>query len=112
MPISDGWRKMTSPLRNLIGWRVAKTVSVYDYVQLIMLDGAILTICNEFKVGGGNDFDGLVGRKLIDISETVEEVQFCFEHETSLTVNLRPEAYHGPEAMVLHRKGEPIVVWN
>jgi len=49
---------------------------------------------------------------LLNASQDPSQVVLSFESGITLIVSLLPEAYHGPEAMVLNKEGEPIFVWN
>jgi len=103
---------MNNPLEQLIGQRVTKSGTVHDYAQVIFGNTSILTINNVYTVKGTRNLLELTGLALAGASENTDEVVLTFEDGTSINVNLLPEAYRGPEAMVLHRDGHPIVVWD
>jgi hypothetical protein len=63
-------------------------------------------------VSGNRTLGQLSGLFLTSVTENEEEAVLEFEDGTAIKVDLRSEAYHCPEAMVLHREGQPIVVWN
>jgi hypothetical protein len=103
---------MKNPLQELVGLRVTKAEVVQDYVQLIFGEAAGLTIANDYLISGKKDIAALGNLVLLDASQSESQVVLTFEHEIIVNVSLLPEAYHGPEAMVLNRTGQPIVVWN
>ena len=84
---------------------------VQDYAQVIF-ENAGLTIYNDYTVSGNRSLGQLSGLFLTSVTENEEEAVLEFEDGTAIKVDLRSEAYHCPEAMVLHREGQPIVVWN
>ncbi len=102
---------MSNPLEQLVGQRVTMSGTVQDYAQVIF-ENAGLTIYNDYTVSGSKNLAELRGLVLASVSENSEEVVLKFEDGTAINVDLRSDAYHCPEAMVLHREGQPIVVWN
>jgi len=48
----------------------------------------------------------------MSVSEDDDSVILRFDNGGTLSVSLLDEAWHGPEALVMHREGRPIVVWN
>ena len=103
---------MSNPLEQLIGQRVTKSIIGHDYAQVAFGASTILTITNAHTITGGKTLAELEGLALAGVFQDADEVVLTFEDGTTLNVNLRPDAYRGPEAMVLHRKGQAIVVWN
>ena len=103
---------MSNPLEQLVGQRVTKSGIVHDHAQVIFGSAAILTINNDYTITDTKNPAELEGLTLTGVSQNAEEVVLTFADGTALDVNLRPDAYHGPEAMTLHRQGQPIVVWN
>jgi hypothetical protein len=55
---------------------------------------------------------GLTGRRLLGVEARPDAVELIFDDGWSVEVDIRDEAYTGPEAMNLHRPGKPIVVWT
>jgi len=95
----------------LIGLLVQKIEVVHDYVQILFSDGTMLTIFNNYNYDG-TSIQVINGTKVISLEESDERVVITFDDLLSLSVSLSPGYYNGPEAMVLRRKGEAIVVWN
>ncbi|MGZ4042735.1 MAG: hypothetical protein ACXVPU_11405 [Bacteroidia bacterium] len=54
----------------------------------------------------------LIGLKVVMVSETKEEAELCFDDGCKLIINIRDEAYEGPEAMSLYGPNDFWVVWN
>jgi hypothetical protein len=100
-----------NPLQELVGQRVVQSRIVHDYLQLI-LDDAGLRINNGYTISAGKEPGELQNLVLQDASQNASQVVLTFEDGITVTVSLLPEAYHGPEAMVLNREGQPTVVWN
>ena len=103
---------MSNPLEQLIGQRVIALGIVHDYTQVTFGNAATLTINNEFTITDDKSLTELTGLALTGASQSADEVVLTFQDGTTLNVNLKPDAYRGPEAMVLHQEGQPIVVWN
>ncbi len=85
---------------------------VHDYVQIILGEKAGLTINNDFTISGAKAIAELQNLLLVSASQNESQVALAFENGITLNISLLPEAYHGPEAMVLTREGQPVVVWN
>ena len=83
------------------------------YLQLIFEDYR-LHIYNPGILRGNNDqsFKNLEKLKIISIVESEIEISFIFQDGTELRIDLRPEAYSGPEAMCLYGPNNLVVVWN
>ena len=54
----------------------------------------------------------LIGRTIESASSALGEFRLNLGGGVTLVVDLRDEAYTGPEPMVLRIPGQPIVVWN
>jgi hypothetical protein len=107
-----------SPIDDLIGLRLTSHEPVEDYVQLSFEEGAaILSIYNRYEVRGpepelGQGLGNMMGRRLIGVATGPDFVEFTFEQGSSVVVDLRDDAYTGPEAMHLLRSGRATVVWR
>lgn len=53
-----------------------------------------------------------IGATVTAVHESDSEATICFNNGASLIVDLRDQAYIGPEAMQLRIPGSPIVIWN
>jgi hypothetical protein len=103
---------MKSKLDILVGMSVTNALRVHDYVQLFFERDIVLNIYNEFKLFNGHDLSALNGAKLLEVGEKQDELALYFSNGTRLDIDLRDEAYNGPEALELHVPGQPPVVWN
>jgi len=103
---------MKSKLEILVGLLMADAMKVHDYVQLIFEQGIVLSIYNEFRLPNGDDISSLRGEKLLKAEEKQEEIILHFSNGKSLSIDLRDEAYNGPEALQLNVPGQLTVVWN
>jgi hypothetical protein len=93
---------------------VRSAAHVEDYFQLRFELGSALSIYNKMSLAGpvAEDLDAIQGKRLLIAEEYEEAVVLRFDDGSVLEVDLRDEAFNGPEAMALHVPGEPIVVWN
>ena len=105
---------MTSQLNSIIGMTLRAAAKVHDYVQLYFTDGAVLNIYNPFSLEASNPVDlaDLAGSSVRMVSETPEKAVIEFDNGVQILIDLRDEAYIGPEAMQLNVPGKPGVVWN
>jgi hypothetical protein len=103
---------MKNPLQELIGLRVTKVQVVHDYVRILFGEVAGLRIFNDFMVSGTKDTAELTNLVLSHASQNAGQIVLTFEGGTTLSISLLPEAYQGPEAMVLNVEGKPPIVWN
>ena len=71
----------------------------------------MLNIFNSYSYDGASLFDAS-DVKVIDIDEQEGVVNIKLENGGVLLIDMKEEAYNGPEAMVLIREGESPVVWN
>ncbi len=56
-------------------------------------------------------FSAMAGLVIEDIQETESEMRIQISGNVTLRVDLRPEAYTGPEAMVLKTAKDGFVIW-
>jgi hypothetical protein len=103
---------MKSKLEVLVGIAVTNALRVHDYVQVLFEQDIALNIYNEFKLFNGHDLSSLNGTKLLRAEEKQDELILYFSNGKRLDIDLRDEAYNGPEALELHIPGQPPVVWN
>jgi hypothetical protein len=92
---------------------VAATLEIGD-AGIELKNGAQVAFYNLFEIKARQSLNAedLVGRTLIDVKESESSVEFVFEGDLSVAVDMRAEAFTGPEAMQLMVPGEPIVIWN
>ena len=109
---------ISSSIDALLGLRVTAHNSVEGYEQLIFGSGiAMLSIYNRYGVFGPRaEFNPsitcLIGLRLIALVNGLRYVHLSFEGGWLLDVDIREEAFTGPEAMVLHWPGRSPIVWR
>jgi hypothetical protein len=57
-------------------------------------------------------FECLVSKIVKGAEESTNSIDINFEDGTTLKIDMRPQAYRGPEAMELNRVGFPTVIWK
>lgn len=91
---------------------VIRAEPVHDYIRL-QGEGGTLSIYNDwYPVPGAATLTSLVGTELLAAYEEPTIVVFVFDEIARLIVNLSNDAWHGREAMQIHRPGFPTVIWN
>lgn len=81
-------------------------------------DGAaVLSIYNSCEVRGFSPeseqaITSLMGQRLLAVTMCSSCVELRFDGGCLLSVDVRDEAFIGPEAMVLHQPGKSPVVWT
>ena len=79
----------------------------------LFLEEYLLDIYNPITViPSDKELPDFVGLKVVAISDTKEEGELIFDNGYKIVVNMRDEAYYGPEAMCLYGPENLIVVWN
>jgi hypothetical protein len=75
----------------------------------------------EYKLNIGNNYElspepnnpeALIGQVIKEVIETREAVKIFTTLEMALTIDLRDEAFNGPEAMSLHGPENYVKIWN
>ncbi|MEX5569441.1 hypothetical protein Q1J55_16655 [Pseudomonas syringae] len=102
---------MMSVLASIVGSNVLTACRVHDYIQIFFAEDVILNINNSYCILGST-VEGLRGKKLIDFSESEQEIELVFEGSAKIRVDMSPNGFHGPEAMELLRPGFPLVIWD
>lgn len=87
-----------------------RTVCNSDYLQ-IYFSGGVLNIYNSYSLAGAS-LGSLVGKKLRSVTEDLEVIELKFDNLAVITIDMKPEAFNGPEAMQLLRDGEITVIWS
>lgn len=104
---------LASPLHSLEGLTVTAIVTPHDYVQLQFGDQIGISVYNAVTVlPKTQNIRKLVGKTVSSIIEGKNGIEIKFIDDTCLIIDMRPDAYRGPEALELHRYGQPLVVWN
>lgn len=97
---------------HLINIVISETLKGDDYFQIVLLDGSVLSIYNSCLFSGVtySDLKGCT-LKAIREDEAANVIVLALDKGT-LHVNVCPDAWTGPEAMVLHRPGSSIMIWS
>jgi hypothetical protein len=104
---------MGPPLDSLVGLEITKVAEVHDYVQIQFGDQTSISIYNRMQIfPQSTKFGELVGKSVISTTEGKEHVELVLTGDNRIRIDMRDEAYRGPEALVLVRNGLPAVVWN
>lgn len=105
---------MGSKLNVICGLKVADVVLVIGDAGMSFEGGISLSIYNRFEVAGItlSDAHTLIGKAVTDVEVGECAITIRFEHRFAIQIDMREDAYTGPEAMQLRVPGEPIVIWN
>ena len=103
---------MKSKLEVLVGLSVTGVLKIHDYVQLFFEQDITLNIYNDYRLENSADIMSLKDAKVEKIEERQDELILYFLEAKHLHIDLRDEAYNGPEALQLNVPGEPTVIWN
>jgi hypothetical protein len=103
---------MKSKLKVLVGLSVTGVLKIHDYVQLFFEKDITLNIYNDYRLTKGAEIASLKEARVEKIEEKQDELILYFSEAKRLRIDLRDEAYNGPEALQLNVPGEPTVVWN
>lgn len=87
-----------------------ETQSVGQHV--LRIGDYTLTIMNRCKLEGLDSLDQTGGLRITAVNETEDAVTLMLQDSIRIVIDLRDEAYVGPEALVLHGPDDLIVVWN
>jgi len=103
-----------SKLSVLFGLKVVDVVLADGDIGIGFENGISLSIYNKYELEGFvlSDALRLVGNTVTYVDEQKEVITIRFENNWVLRVDMRDEAYSGPEAMQLRVPDDPIVVWN
>lgn len=103
-----------SKLSVICGLKVVDAVLAEDGAGISFENGISLAIYNRYELVGFvlNDTQLLIGNIVTHVEEGTDTTTIRFENNLALRIDMRDEAYTGPEAMQLRVPGEPIVIWN
>lgn len=100
-------------LSQLNGLKVKNILLIPGDAGVNFEDGTSLCIYNRFDLLGFGleEASILIGSTVTEATESESSAVIRFG-DRAIQVDLRDEAYEGPEAMQLLVPGKPIVVWN
>ena len=103
-----------SRLTVLRGLKVTDADLTQGDAGLLFENGASLNIYNPFEVSGDPAQKGksLAGKTVTEVEESTFEAIISLSGGVSIRIDMRDEAFSGPEAMQLRVPGHDIVVWN
>jgi hypothetical protein len=104
----------TSKLQLICGLKVKDAVLNEGDVGISFENGSSLAIYNRVELVGfaSSDVEVLIGNVVANIDESANMITIRFKNDFGIRIDMRDEAYAGPEAMQLRVPGEPIVIWN
>lgn len=101
-----------SKLQLICGLKVADVVLAIGDAGISFKNGVSLAIYNNFVLVGIilGDANLLIGKVVIGVDESEHTITIKFENNIAINIDMRDEAYTGPEVMQLRVPGEPIVI--
>jgi len=102
-----------SKLQKIQGLKVVDAALDVGDAGVSFDNGIILAIYNKFLLlGGACDAKSLIGEVVASVDEDEYMITIRFENNVTINVDLRDEAYTGPEAIQLRIPDEPLIIWN
>lgn len=104
----------TSKLEVISGLKVVDAALPEGDAGLRFENGISLAIYNRFELVGfaSSDAELLIGNVVTELDDGANMIRIRFDNNWMIQIDMRDEAYTGPEAMQLRVPGEPIVIWN
>lgn len=102
-----------SRLKDMIGVTICDMNSIHGYWQIHM-GPAVLTVFVPITVaihGISVEPKAAIGSTIKDVIEGDCSIKFMLSNDSQLTIDISPEQYICPEAMVLTQRGYSTVVW-
>lgn len=77
-------------------------------------NGASLAIYNPYILTGSIQVDAqlFIGATILHVKESAQAIIIELDNNATIKVDMRDEAYTGPEAMQLLTPEKPITIWN
>ncbi len=103
-----------SKLSVICGLKVADAVLAEGDAGISFENGISLAIYNMYELEGFvlSDTQRLIGNIVTHVDEGMDTTTIRFQNNWALRIDMRDEAYTGPEAMQLRVPDDPIVIWN
>lgn len=101
-------------LEVICGLKILDAAFVEGDAGISFENGISIAIYNQYKFDGCvlDDGKSLIGNIVIRVDEGIDVITIEFSNNCVLHIDMRNDAYTGPEAMQLRVPNEPIVVWN
>jgi hypothetical protein len=103
-----------SKLRIICGLKVIDALWTDGDSGISFENGISLAIYNRYILEGFDlsEANSLIGKIVTSIDEAADTTTIRFGNDWAILIDMRDEAYTGPEAMQLRIPGESIVIWN
>jgi len=103
-----------SKLGVICGLKVSDSVFTDGDIGIAFENGVSLAVYNKHELIGfsHDDMPALIGKTVIRVDESSDATTVEFDSNLAIRIDMRDEAYMGPEAMQLRVPGEHIVIWN
>lgn len=104
----------TSKLNAIQGKRIVDAILNVGDAGIKFEGGAQLAIYNLFEIKGKQSLvsEDLLGCTVIKVKELKSSIEVFLEGDIVMTIDMKDDAFTGPEAIQLLVPGEQIVVWN
>lgn len=104
---------MRSPRRCLEGLIVTEVIRIHDYIQFAFCKDVGISIYDDIEINpSSGELNEFAGKTVGRVVESRDEIEIAFLQGGAIRIDLRPSAYHGPEALQLNRRGYLPVIWN
>lgn len=105
---------MESKLKIICGLKVVDAAFTDSDAGIIFEKEINLVVYNKYILTGLSLSEAslLIDKIVIDINEDECLITIKFDCDLTMHIDMRDDAYTGPEAMQLRVPGEPIVIWN
>jgi hypothetical protein len=102
-----------SKLQLICGLKIIDAVFSIGDAGISFENGIGLAIYNNFVLVGLSQIDekSLIGKCVTDIDEDIAVITIKVGANMAIKIDMRDEAYTGPEAIQLRIPNEPIIVW-
>jgi hypothetical protein len=103
-----------SKLQTICGLKVVDAEFIISDTGLLFENGIRLVIYNKFDLVGisHSDVKQLIGKAVCNVDEGEHLITIFFEKNVAIEIDMRDDAYSGPESIQLLIPGEPIIIWN
>ncbi|MCY1304693.1 hypothetical protein D9M70_544560 [compost metagenome] len=103
-----------SILQTISSLKVSEATFTTGAAEISFENGATLVIYNRFTLTGISPAEAksLIGKTVSHIDDSPQAISIEFEKRIIIKIDMRDNAYTGPEAMELSVPGEPVAIWN
>jgi hypothetical protein len=105
--------KKNNLLDEIVGQIVTDAKRVHDYIQLSFGEKIGLSVYNDIHLlPASASIDDLTEKMVTSVEVKQDSVEIRFLDKTILIIDMRDEAFNGPEALQLERVGQSPVIWR